>query len=214
MSGKVRSKPILLLAFLMLGVIFGFEESAASDGLAGIKVCLDPGHGGADPGAVNAAFDLKESEINLDVSYGLKSLFESEDAEVVMTRTEDGSEDEYITNSDRYTFCNEEQATILISVHTNSVVDPTWDGSMVLYGPRESPDLAQAIYDVMFPFLGETAPIPADDFIGYGVDRFASGVLFKSDMPAAMVEPVLMSHPLEAELLVTPIFSDGVFNGD
>jgi N-acetylmuramoyl-L-alanine amidase len=198
----------------LLGVIFGFEESAASNGLAGIKVCLDPGHGGADPGAVNALFELEEKEINLDVSYGLKSLLEEEGAQVVMTRTEDGSEDEYLTNSDRYTFCNEEQATILISVHTNSVVDPTWDGSMVLYGPRESPDLAQAIYDEMFPFLRDTAPQGVEEFIGFGVDRFASGVLFKSDMPAAMVEPLFMSHPAEALLLVKPIFSDGALNSD
>ena len=44
----------------------------------------------------------------------------------VMTRTGD----DYLGNSDRYTFCNAEEATILISVHTNSVVNPDWDGSM------------------------------------------------------------------------------------
>jgi hypothetical protein len=86
---------------------------------------------------------------------------------------------------------------------------------MALYGPRESPELAQTIYDVMFPFLRDTAPLDESEvFINYGVDRFASGVLFKSDMPAAMVEPLLMSHPAEAVLLATPIFSGGSFNND
>ena len=210
MSGRNFSKSLFLVAFLLLGVMFVIQDSTASGSLAGEKICLDPGHGGIDPGAYNEAFKLKESEINLDVSYGLKSLLENEAAEVVMTRTED----EYLTNSDRYTYCNEEQATILISVHTNSVTDPTKDGSMALYGPRESPELAQAIYDVMFPFLSHTAPPEVTEFIGYGVDRFASGVLFKSDMPAAMMEPLLMSHPAEAELLVTPIFSGGNFDDE
>ncbi len=219
MSGKNLFKSLFLLAFLLLGVIFSIQDSTASEGLTSPKICLDPGHGGDDPGAVNEEFNLPdglwESHINLDVSFGLrKLLLESDlaDFEVVMTR----EDDRYLTNSQRYTFCNEEQATILISVHTNSVTDPTWDGSMALYGPRESPELAQAIYDVMFPFLRDTRPpgVAKADFRDFGVDRFASGVLFKSDMPATMVEPLLMSHPAEAFELETPIFSDGIFNDD
>ncbi|MFN2189065.1 MAG: N-acetylmuramoyl-L-alanine amidase [Candidatus Promineifilaceae bacterium] len=208
MSGKNLAKSLFLLAILFQALLVNTPNSNAGGTLAGVKICLDPGHGGTDPGAVNAAYDLKESDINLDVSYGLKSLLESESAEVVMTRTGD----EYLTNSDRYNYCNNQEAAILISVHTNSVTDPSWDGSMALYGPRESPELAQTIYDVMYPFLGGSAPGGVTEFIDFGVDKFASGVLFKSTMPAAMMEPVLMSHPAEAELLVTPIYSDETFN--
>ena len=43
--------------------------------LSGKKICLDPGHGGSDPGAVNEAYGLEEADINLDVAHGLKSLF-------------------------------------------------------------------------------------------------------------------------------------------
>ena len=42
-----------------------------------------------------------------------------------MTRTDDSSK----SNNDRYTFCNNEQATILVSVHTNSSSDSTFNGS-------------------------------------------------------------------------------------
>ena len=108
-------------------------------------------------------------------------------------------------NSDRYTLCNDQQATILVSVHTNSVTDPTWDGSMALYAPSRDSDLAWAIYDEMYPFLRDTAP-DVDAFRDFGVDNFASGVLFKCNMPAAMMEPLLMSHPAEATLLVQSIF--------
>jgi PKD repeat protein len=119
------------------------------------------------------------------------------------------SENVYKSNSDRYTFCNSAQATILVSVHTNSVTDPDWDGSIVLHSPKGSADtdLAQAIHDVMYPYLKVNAPDP-DAFRDFGLDNFASGVLLKSDMPSAMVEPLFMSHSEEAKLLVTPIYSD------
>jgi hypothetical protein len=152
---------------------------------------------------VNESYGLLEKDINLDVSYGLKALLEEDGAQVVMTRFDDA----YRDNGDRYTFCNSEAATILVSVHTNSTTDPTMDGSLALYFHRDDEVLAQAIYDVMYPALRDTAPDPGN-FTGFGLDRFASGVLLKSDMPAAMMEPLFMSHPQEAQLLVQPI-TDG-----
>lgn len=175
--------------------------------LSNYKVCLDPGHGGYDPGAVynDGTIYLEEADINLDVAYGLKALLEADGAAVALARTDDS----YKENSDRYTFCNAEQATILVSIHTNSVADPDWDGSLALYFRPHVDDkiLAQAMYDVMYPFLKETAPDP-EGFYPFGLDWFASGVLLRSDMPAAMMEPLFMSNPAEASLLVTPIYLD------
>lgn len=203
----MKNKPFPALFLLLLAallVICAAAPARASGALSGIKICLDPGHGGSDPGAVNSDFALNESDINLDVSFGLKYLLEGEGAEVSMTRVVDV----FLTNEDRYTFCNAQQATILISVHTNSVTDPTWDGSMALYAPNRDPDLAQAIYEIMFPLLRDTAPDGVTDFRDFGLDNFASGVLFKCTMPAAMMEPLLMSHPAEAALLQTAIMAD------
>ncbi len=152
---------------------------------------------------MNEEYNLEEKEINLDIADGLKALLKADGADVVMTRSDDSSK----SNSDRYTFCNDEVATILVSVHTNSVTDSSWDGSLGLYAPMDDPALAQAIYDKMYPFLRDNAPERVD-FRDFGLDRFASGVLFKSDMPAAMMEPLFMSNPAEAELLVTPIYTD------
>jgi hypothetical protein len=123
----------------------------------------------------------------------------------VLTRTNDS----YKTNSDRYTFCNSAGATILVSVHTNSVTDASVDGSMGLYFQTDDKVLAKAIYDIMYPSLRDTAPDPAN-FTGFGLSRFASGVLLKSDMPAAMMEPLFMSNPSEATLLAQHIYDDAV----
>ena len=177
------------------------RASTAEGALSGKKICLDPGHGGFDPGAVNAAYGLQEADINLDVAYGLKALAVADGADVVMTRTDNS----YRSNSDRYSFCNNQQATILVSVHTNSVSDASVDGSLALYFHRDDKALAQAIYDVMYPALLESAPNPGN-FTDFGLDRYASGVLLKSDMPSTMLEPLFMSNPAEAELLVVPIY--------
>jgi N-acetylmuramoyl-L-alanine amidase len=198
---------ILLIVVIAIVTCIPAGKTAAQGRLNGIKVCLDPGHGGIDPGAVNDAYELHESEINLDVAFGLQMLLEGSGAQVVLTRTDDS----FLENYDRYTFCNAETATILVSIHTNSVIYPEWDGAMALYFRPHEDDkrLAGAIYEVMYPFLQETAPDPVA-FRSFGLDWFASGVLLRSDMPAAMMEPLLMSNPAEAELLVTRIYPDSL----
>jgi len=199
---KITLLIIATLSLFLITIVPAYMVTA-TDALTGKKICLDPGHGGSDPGAVNENYNLQEKDINLDVAYGLKALLEGDGATVVITRTDDSSK----SNNDRYTFCNNEQATILVSVHTNSTSDPTMDGSLALYFHNDDKVLAQAIYDVMYPYLRDTAPDP-NNFTNFGLDRYASGVLLKSDMPAAMMEPLFMSNPPEAELLVTPIYTD------
>jgi len=228
MKGRILFLAFLFLITLLAVILIPVSSSQATSLLTGKAICLDPGHGGPDPGATNG--ELLEKSINLDVSVRLRQLLEGQDALVFMTREVDDSL-ETLTNSDRYTYCNdrqdEMQATlemvdmILVSVHTNSVVDDSWDGTNTLYGPREDPDLAQAIHDRMLPYLRDTRPISVTNFIDFGVDKFASGVLFKSDMPAAMVEPLFMSNEFEAPLLTKTIYDSptdespcGIEDGD
>ncbi len=204
LKNLITGLSLLFLIFSAGGM--GTVLAEMGEDLSGWTICLDPGHGGIDPGAVNQTYNLLESEINLDVSYGLKFLFEEAGAQVVMTRTRDI----YLENEDRYTYCNAAQADLLISVHTNSVTDPTWDGSMALYfNPDQEDELfAAQIYDVMYPALRETAPDP-ESFRSFGLVWFASGVLIKSDMPGVIVEPLFMSNAGEAVLLQQSIFAAG-----
>jgi N-acetylmuramoyl-L-alanine amidase len=192
------------LVALMLAA-FVASPSGAAGPLSRVKVCLDPGHGGSDPGAVNEAFDLYESEINLDVSFALKGLLEGDGATVVMTRTDES----YLENRDRYTFCNDQQATILVSVHTNSTTNDWSDGSMGLYVHEDDKALAKAIHETMYPLLRDKLPQEfPNSFVDFGLVRFNSGVLLKSDMPAAMMEPLFMSNAFEAGLLQQGIEGD------
>ena len=202
MENSTTLRSILVgLSLLVIAIVPVQGVTAVTGVLAGqrIKICLDPGHGGSDPGAVNETYGLEEAEINLDVATALKGLLEGAGFEVVMTRT---ISETYLTNSDRYTFCNNEEdpaADILVSVHTNSTVKTTLNGSMALYFHDDDWALAKAIYDVMYRDLRETAP--DENFTDWGLRHFASGVLMRSDMPAAIVEPLCMSYEPEAKLL-------------
>jgi N-acetylmuramoyl-L-alanine amidase len=197
-------RTFLTLVLLFLTVIPGSAYAAPGD-LQGKVICLDPGHGGSDPGAVynDGSIYLEEADINLDVAYGLKALLEGDDAVVVMTRYGD----DYRSNSDRYTFCNAQDTDILVSVHTNSTTNSASDGALGLYFQSDDRVLAQAIYDVMYPYLRDRAPAPAN-FTGFGLSRYASGVILKSDMPAMIAEPLFMSNAAEAAWLATPIYLD------
>jgi N-acetylmuramoyl-L-alanine amidase len=185
---------------------------SSAGALAGQTICLDPGHGGTDPGAVNSAYNLYESDINLDEAYAVRGLLEKTGAAVVMVRTGD----ETLSNAERYLFCNQAKATILVSVHTNSLNDPGFDGTLTYYGKRTAEDmaLAQALHEAMYPVLQQAAPDPAS-FIDFGARRYGATVLRRSTMPASLVEPVFLSDPNEARLLVTPISTapgSGIFS--
>lgn len=209
MSNRRALRVAVIVSLLAAAfVLLGSRQAYTQGPLTGKTICLDPGHGGADPGAVydDDTIYLEEADINLDVAHGLKALLEDSGATVEMTR----ADDRYLTNRDRYTLCNNWATDILVSVHTNSVLESWVDGSYALYFHSDDKVLAQTIYDVMYPALRDTSPHPEPKeayFMDLGLNHYASGVLLKSDMPAAMMEPLFMSNPDEAALLTTPIYT-------
>jgi len=203
-----KSVPVVVLISLFILVSMpAYSESV----LSGQIICIDAGHGGSDPGAIydDGTIYLEEKEINLDVAFALSGLLEHDGATVHLTRT---NNETYLTNNDRYTFCNAKNSTLLISVHTNSSTNSNSDGSLTLYFKKEDVALAGAIQDSMYGALRTRAEEDGITFTNFGLSRYASGVLLKSNMPAAMAEPVFMSHPTEATWLKETI--DGGYCSD
>jgi N-acetylmuramoyl-L-alanine amidase len=196
---RARCAIVMIVAVLAAGLP---APTAAAGPLTGQHICIDPGHGGADPGAVNRATGLRESDINLDVSYLLKRLLEGDGATVTLARTDDSTR----TNSDRWAFCNSQRATLVISMHTNSVVDPDVSGTLVLYYNDDDRNLAQAIYDELLPAM--RAGTAGEPFTAFGIKRYRAAILRQSTMAGALVEPGFLSHPAEAERLAQPIYTD------
>ena len=86
--------------------------------LKGIKVVVDPGHGGCEYGAV--AFGLREKDINLQISKILKKELKRKGAKVYITR----NKDKQVPLYDRVDFARKKNADILLSIHQNSLPNP------------------------------------------------------------------------------------------
>ncbi len=193
----------LLVASLLatLALSTGAEAQTTGDCQGG--VVLDPGHGGTDPGAINAKYDITEKDQVLDIATRLKALLEADGRPVCMTRTGDQT----LSNNDRYTYANTTGARILVSVHMNGSSNAGTDYTTTLFGKwRKDKKLAYAVYgnlDAKPPYGLVT--LPAAEGPGTIAKRepysFASGVLLKSSMPATIAETVFITNDREAEWL-------------
>lgn len=76
-------------------------------------VVLDAGHGGIDGGTYHN--DVLEKDINLAITMYIAEALETQDLEIILTR----SEDEYLSLEDRAYISNREEADLFVSIHCN-----------------------------------------------------------------------------------------------
>ena len=133
----MKNKIFCLLLFLISLYTFGIIN-ALNLPLLGKVIYLDPGHGGADPGAIYN--DLYESNLNLQISLKIEKELEKNGAIVYLTRYDDY--DLSVKNainrkrsdlSRRANIINESNADIYLSIHLNSDVSSTWQGAQAFY---------------------------------------------------------------------------------
>jgi N-acetylmuramoyl-L-alanine amidase len=80
-----------------------------------IRIMIDPGHGGFDPGAKSKT-GITEKELTLQVAQKMKEIIEAKGTvEVYLTR----NEDRYMTQEERVNFANNLRGNVLISLHFN-----------------------------------------------------------------------------------------------
>lgn len=111
------------------------EFSRAATG--GMTICLDPGHGGSDSGAI--AFGQKESALTLKIANYCKEELAKYDVNVVMTRTTDTRPSENTAQDliDRVMMAKKAGASYIISIHLNSAASTSAHGAEV-YFPNTS----------------------------------------------------------------------------
>lgn len=113
--------------------------SAPTLGGENMIVCIDPGHGGPDPGAVNPILGLREKDITLEVSKRLAEYLGRAGVQVILTRDKDtdlspGLDDKEEMRA-RAKIANDTKADYLVSVHANWFKDPGVSGIEVSYWP-------------------------------------------------------------------------------
>lgn len=81
----------------------------------GKVVVLDPGHGGAETGAIGPS-GLQEKDVTLDIARRLEALLERDGVTVVLTR----DDDRLVPRDDRTAVANHNKAELFVSIHLNA----------------------------------------------------------------------------------------------
>jgi N-acetylmuramoyl-L-alanine amidase len=106
---------------------------------AQILIVLDPGHGGADPGAVVGG--VKEADLMLLLALELKeALLRTQGIEVALTRTDDT----YPTLAERLRFTNLKKADLFVSLHADTVTEGVAKGTTIYTLSEQASDKTSA----------------------------------------------------------------------
>lgn len=176
-----------------------------------IRIAIDAGHGGCDPGKISAK-GILEKDINLEIAKKLKEILEEEknidkhtEIEVLMVREDDNDlHSEYCDNykkSDMYNrmrIVNESKANVLVSIHQNSYPDSSVRGIQIFKynNSDEGGKLADCIYKSFIENISKSNVRETKNNSDYYI-------LKHSKCPAIIIECGFLSNKDEAWLLTT-----------
>lgn len=99
-----------------------------------MRIVVDPGHGGKDPGAVRSR--VREKDLNLAVAKELFKLLKKGGFEVKITR----DNDTFIALSERSRIANNFKADLFVSIHTNATKNKQANGFQVYFRSDKATD--------------------------------------------------------------------------
>ena len=180
-----------ILCFTMILLLASAVPALAQDcDLTGYRLFVDPGHGGADPGAIGPT-GLRESDVTLGVGLLLRDWLEYMGATVRMSRTTDAT----VALTTRATLANNFGAHRFVSVHMNSFSNPAVDGTETFVVPNASArtrHLGQSVLNELVYYLGT---------FNRGLKTANFTVLTRTVMPATLSESVFISNPYQEAAL-------------
>jgi N-acetylmuramoyl-L-alanine amidase len=166
-----------------------------SSALAGLKILLDPGHGGPEDLGATSPTGLPEKKVALTISKLLRDELVKRGASVVMTREKDGD----VGLQERVDQIHKVQPTIALSLHYNALPD---DGDAVntrglstfWYHPQ-----AHSLAVSLQNYLVKTLQRPS-----YGVFWNNLALTRPAVAPAVLLELGFMINPDEYDWIVNP----------
>lgn len=186
-TGYKTSALSRLAATAALGLTLALPAAAYA---APVRVMVDPGHGGRDPGAVSGP--AVESKINLQISRAVAKEARRQGWSVAMTR----AGDKFIPLTTRPAKATSYRADVFVSIHANST-GKKQQGAMTIYRTKQGKRLGQAI-------MRELDPITRYRDIGNRQDVRGLAVLRASKKPAVIVEVMSLSAPRERARIRDP----------
>jgi N-acetylmuramoyl-L-alanine amidase len=151
------------------------------------KVCLDYGHGGADPGAVYKG--RKESDDNLALGKAVAAELRRHGLEVTETRTADRT----VSLGERSSLANSKGSDYFISLHRNAFKPEQARGVETFIYTSPSAKSAQLAEKIQSALVGV-------GFVNRGVKKANFHVLRETKSPAVLVEVGFLDHSGDNQL--------------
>ena len=175
-------------------------------------VYLDPGHGGEDPGAIHtdeSGYTWRECDINLAVALKVRDILQANNVTVLMSRTTDRT----MGLVDRPKDANAKQATLFVSVHTNSFVAPTAYG-IETWGTLYTSATYCGITDRNLAQNIQNSVIAKTGAYSRGIkDSSGLAVLRHSVMPSVLIEVGFISNNDERWLMFQDSYRNQLAEG-
>jgi N-acetylmuramoyl-L-alanine amidase len=196
----------------------------------GIKtICLDPGHGGKDPGNTDGA--NQEKQFTLALARELGGMLQKAGLKVVFTRTNDA----FIALTDRAEIAARHKADLFVSLHFNAAaaveargievycLTPALAASTNARGEGAGTGAfagnSHDAQNMLLAYHVQRALVTSLSAEDRGVRRARFSVLREAAMPAVMIEGGFMSHPSESRNIYEPAYqrrmaraiADGIF---
>lgn len=168
-----------------------------------ILICIDPGHGGEDPGKTVPDEAIEEKKLNLTTAIMLKDHLQTLGYRVMMTR----DDDTFVPLKTRAEMANRAGASYFVSIHYNAAPNPNAQGVEVHIFPiegTESTERRALATNVLNEVLHHTQANSR------GVKESNFAVLRHSDMPAILVEGGFLTNSQEKPRLMSPKYQNAV----
>ena len=194
----------LFVALIGLGGPRVMQTAADPLPLSGLRVTLDPGHGGYDGGARAHDSGIWEKKLTLEISLAAQKELEAQGAQVFLTRRDDiclapdnfsGKARKRADLQKRLDIAQATHSDVLLSIHLNEYRDRAHSGPLVFYqrGGKAGQLLSEALEAALISELQ-----PAKERKAMAGDYY----VLRGPLPSALVECGFLSHPEEEKLLM------------
>lgn len=194
---------IVIIVFIVMVLISKFVRQVSVESpIYDYTIVIDAGHGARDGGCVGVTGSI-EKDLNLEYAKSLKSLLETKNIKVVMTRTNDDElYDENANNKKlsemktRATLIKNSQPDLVVSIHMNSFPLKSVNGAKAFYrkDSEKSKQVADNIQKSMHYYCGVKSKMSATG------DYY---ILNCTEYPSVLVECGYLSNPEEEQKLLS-----------
>ncbi len=163
-------------------------------------IVIDAGHGGKDCGATGANFNTIEKDLNLSIALALQKKLEAANSKVVMIRTTDVK----ISLQQRVDTSIFSNADAFISIHHNTNLDPSLNGTITYYYSNADKKLADIIHSelINYNYLNDLNTRYGDYF-----------VIRENPNPSILIEAAFISNYHDELKVKSSKYIDNVAEG-